>query len=73
MNSLFGISKKWCLHYDSGYNNGPLAILCYVVYATLGFMPGAAAPSRLRTSKMKKATTGATPDLFSSLNSTFQQ
>jgi hypothetical protein len=24
------------LHYDSGYNNGPLAILCHVVYATLG-------------------------------------
>jgi hypothetical protein len=26
-----------CLHYDIGYNNKPLAILCHVVYATLGF------------------------------------
>ena len=25
-----------CLHYDSGYNTGPLAILCHVVHATLG-------------------------------------
>ena len=41
-----GISGKWCFHYDIGYNNGPLAVLCHVVYATLGFagittyMPG---------------------------------
>jgi hypothetical protein len=25
-----------CLRYDIGYNNVPLAILCHVVYATLG-------------------------------------
>jgi hypothetical protein len=36
LNSLFGISKELCLHYDIGYNNGPLAILCHVVYATVG-------------------------------------
>jgi hypothetical protein len=36
MNSLFGISKKFCLHYDSGYNHKPLAILCHVDYAILG-------------------------------------
>ena len=29
-----------CLHYDIGYSNGPLAILCHVVYATLGFIQG---------------------------------
>ena len=23
--------------YDIGYHNGPLAILCHVVYATMGF------------------------------------
>ncbi len=32
-----GIASKWGLLYDIGYNNGPLAILCHVVYATLGF------------------------------------
>jgi hypothetical protein len=36
LNSLFGISKKLCFHYDIGYNNGALAILCHVVYAALG-------------------------------------
>ncbi len=25
------------MYYDIGYNNGPLAILCHIVYATLGF------------------------------------
>ena len=40
-NSLFGISKKLCLHYDIGYNSGLLATFCHVVYATLGFfLPG---------------------------------
>jgi len=34
-----GVSRKWCLNYDIGYNNGPLAILCHVVYATLGLVP----------------------------------
>jgi hypothetical protein len=33
-----GISSKWGLLYDIGYNNGPLAILCHVVYATLGLI-----------------------------------
>ena len=36
MNSLFGISRKLCPHYDMDHDNGPLAILCHVVYATLG-------------------------------------
>jgi hypothetical protein len=35
-----GISTKWCFHYDIGYNNGSLTILCHVVYATLGFPIG---------------------------------
>jgi hypothetical protein len=37
LNSLRGISTKWCFYYDIGYNNEPLAILCHVVYAALGF------------------------------------
>jgi hypothetical protein len=36
MNSPRRISKNWCFHYDIVYNNRPLAILCHVVYATLG-------------------------------------
>jgi hypothetical protein len=31
-----GYPKKLCLHYDIGYNNRPLVILCRVVYSTLG-------------------------------------
>jgi len=38
LNSLFGISKKLGLHYDIAYNHAPFAILCDVVYATLGFI-----------------------------------
>jgi hypothetical protein len=36
LNPTMGISEKWCFHYDIGNNNGLLAILYYVVYATLG-------------------------------------
>jgi hypothetical protein len=28
----------WGFQHDIGYKNGPLAILCHVVYATLGFI-----------------------------------
>jgi hypothetical protein len=31
-----GISGKWCFHCYIGKNKGPLAILCHVVYETLG-------------------------------------
>ena len=36
MNSPSGISGKLGFHYDIVYNNGPLATLCHIVYATLG-------------------------------------
>jgi len=37
MNSQKEVSGKLSFHYDTGYDNEPLASLCHVVYATLGF------------------------------------
>jgi hypothetical protein len=32
-----GVSRRLYIHKDIAYYNGPLATICHVVYATLGF------------------------------------
>jgi len=36
LNSPLGISRKWCFHRNIGNINKFLAIICHVVYATMG-------------------------------------